>query len=154
MASIREDRNDGLEGEIWIVPKDIFFLLPPIGRWSFSVQHINIIEGLKRGSEVVAGEVIGYAAVVSNNRNTFDVVYAKGGLFPKRMDNWMGPFTDLDSVFNHISDEVWAEYLEKGIPSRETLIIGKDERDKHPCVYKDDGPYFVEQDSSENWVVI
>lgn len=154
VAGIREDRADGLEGEIWIVPKDIFVVLPPVGRWSFSVQHINIREGLKRGSEVKAGELIGHGAVAAENRNTFDVVYAKGALTPKRIDNWTGPFNDLDSIFNHMSEGVFAQYQEKGVALKERIIIGKEERDKNPCTYKDDGPYFLNQENPENWVVL
>lgn len=152
VASIREDREEGLEGEIWIAPKDIFVILPPIGRWMFSVQHIDIREDLKRGSEVRAGELIGYAAVAAGNRNTFDVVYAKGNIFPKRIDNWMGPFADLDSVFNHMSEEVFTQYKNRGIISKEELIISKEERDQNPCIYKDDGPYFLNQEDKRNWV--
>lgn len=154
VASIRQDRAEGLEGEIWIAPKNIFAVLPPVGRWSFSVQHINIREGLKRGSEVKAGELIGYAAVAGGNRNTFDVVYAKGALTPKRIDNWLGPFTDLDSVFNQMSEKVFAQYQEKGITAKEKLIINKEERDQNPCAYKDNGPYFLNQEDPENWAVL
>jgi len=152
VTTAREDLADGLEGEIWIVPKDIFVILPPIGRWSFSVQHINIRDGLKRGSEVKAGELIGYAAVANQNRNTFDVVYAKGSLTPKLIDNWMGPFSDLDSVFNHMSEQIFEQYREKGITSKEKLIITKENRDQNPCTYKDNGPYFLNQENLENWV--
>lgn len=154
IAAVREDRADGLEGEIWIAPKDMFVILPPIGRWTFSVQHINIREGLKRGSEVKAGELVGYAAVAAGNRDTFDVVYAKGAPAPKRIDNWMGPFANLDSIFNHMSEGVFAQYKEKGINSKEELIITKEARDKNPCVYKDNGPYFLNQDNQENWITL
>lgn len=154
VAIVREDRADGLEGEIWIVPDDLFVILPPIGRWSFSVQHINILEGLKRGSKVMAGELIGYAAVASKNRGTFDVVYAKGAISSKRIDNWMGPFSDLDSVFNHMSDDVFAQYKDRGINSKEDLIISKEDRDKNQCVYADNGPYFLNQDDRDNWAVL
>lgn len=152
VASVREDLAEGLEGEIWIVPDDIFVILPPVGRWAFSVQHINIRAGLKRGSKVKAGELIGYAAVAGGNRNTFDVVYAKGAMFPKRIDNWNGPFTDLDSIFNQMPEEVWAQYQGKGITSKDELIISKEKRDQTPCEYKDEGPYFLNQDDSGNWV--
>lgn len=154
VAGIREDQADGLEGEIWITPKDIFVILPPIGRWSFSVQHINIREGLKRGSAVTAGELIGHAAVDTENRHAFDVVYAKGALIPKRIDNWTGPFDDLDSIFNHMSEEIFAQYQERGITSKERIIINKEERDQNPCTYKDDGPYFLDQEDPGNWVVL
>lgn len=154
VTSIREDRAEGLEGEIWIAPKDLFVILPPIGRWTFSVQHINVREGLKRGSEVKAGELIGHAAVAGENRNTFDVVYAKGSIATKRIDNWVGPFADLDSIFNHMSEKIFEQYQGKGIPSKEELIISKEERDQHPCVYKDNGPYFLNQDDPKNWTVL
>lgn len=154
VVGIREDRAEGLEGEMWIAPDDMFAILPPVGRWMFSVQHIHIREGLQRGSKVKAGEQIGYAAVATQNRNTFDVVYAKGSLFPKRIDNWMGPFEDLDSIFNHLSKEVFAHYKDKGITSPEELIVSKEERDHNPCIYKDDGPYFLNQEDAENWVVL
>lgn len=154
VAEIREDRAEGLEGEIWIMPKNIFAILPPIGRWSFSVQHINIREGLSRGSEVRAGEQIGYAAAATQIRNTFDIVYAQGSPTTKRIDNWTSPFRKLDSVFNHMSAEVFAQYQNKGISSKDALIISKDERDQDPCTYQDDGPYFIGEDTPEHWVTL
>lgn len=155
VTSIREDLAEGLEGEIWITPKNIFAVLPPIGRWAFSVQHIYVREGLERGSEVKAGELIGYAAISEDsNRNTFDVVYAKGALMPRMIDNWMSPFSDLDSVFNQMSRDVFAQYQARGIVSKENLIISKEERDQNPCVYKDNGPYFLNQESSDNWEIL
>lgn len=154
VTAVREDREEGLEGEIWIVPKDMFVILPPIGRWTFSVQHINIREGLKRGSEVKAGELIGYAAVAAEgNRDTFDIIYAKGALSAKTIDNWRGPFTDLDSIFNHMNEDVFAQYRTKGVISKDEAIITKEERDQKPCTYKDYGPYFLNQDDPNNWIV-
>ena len=155
VTGIRQDLKEGLEGEIWIVPKDIFVILPPVGRWSFSVQHINVLEGLKRGSEVKAGELIGYGAVLASaNRDTFDVVYGKGAIIPKMIDNWRGPFTDLDSVFNHMSDAVFAQYRQKGITTKKEIIIGKEQRDQKPCTYQDNGPYFRGQEDPDNWVIL
>lgn len=154
VSTIREDRANGLEGEIWIVPNDIFVILPPIGRWSFSVQHINIKEGLKRGTEVKAGEIIGYAAVSPNvNRDTFDVVYGKGAFLPKMIDNWNGPFLDLDSIFNHMSAKVLDEFQKKKV-SKDTVIINKNKRDQSPCRYKDNGPYFLGPDDPKDWVLL
>src|SRR3990167_3193569 len=123
VTGLRKDPEEGLEGEIWITPKDIFALLPPVGRWSFSVQHINVLNNLKQGSEVKAGELIGYGAVATENRDTFDVVYGKGSLTPKQIDNWMGPFADLDSVFNHMSETVYVQYQKKGVSSKDQVII-------------------------------
>lgn len=152
VTSIREARAEGLEGEIWIAPKNIFVILPPIDRWNFSVQHINLLQGLKRGDEVKAGELIGYAAVEGGIRNTFDVLYVKGAPTTKRIDNWEAPFLDLDSVFNYMSDAVFAQFQAKGVNAKENLIISKEERDIKPCVYMNDGPYFLNQEAAENWV--
>lgn len=155
ITGIRQDPAEGLEGEIWIAPKDIFAILPPISRWAFSVQHINIREGLKRGSKVKAGELIGYAAVAKDsNRDTFDIVFGQGAHAPKMIDNWNGPFADLDSVFNHMSGDVFEQYQKKGLASKETMIITKEARDQNPCAYKDNGPYFLNQDAPDNWVML
>lgn len=154
VAVTRKDQAEGLEGEIWIAPDDAFVILPPTGRWMFSVQHIDIREGLKRGSKVKSGELIGYGAVSAANRATFDVVYGKGAFVPKMIDNWNGPFADLDSVFNQMSVDVFAQYQSKGIVSKENLIISKEEWGQNPCTYKDSGPYFIDQENPENWVVL
>lgn len=154
VAVVRQDETEGLEGEIWIAPDDIFVILPPIGRWMFSVQHIDIREGLKRGSKVKAGELIGYGALLNTNRNTFDIVYGKGAIFSKMIDNWKGPFIDLDSVFNQMSASVFRQYQVKGIDSKENIIISKKERDQNPCAYKDNGPYFIGQEKLDNWAIL
>lgn len=154
VSSIRKDPSVGLEGEIWISPKGKFAFLPPVWVWNFSVQHINVLSSLKQGSEVKAGELIGYAAVSANNSDTFDVVVGKGSFKPQMIDNWWGPFGDLDSVFNNMADSVFAEYRNKGITSKEALIITKSERDAKPCSYKENGPYFLNQDDPDNWLVL
>ena len=73
VSVLRSEPELYLEGEIWIRPKAGLIFAPPLGLWQFSVQHIDVREGLKRGSEVKAGELIGYAAL-SEERGTFDIV--------------------------------------------------------------------------------
>lgn len=154
VSDIRSDPQENLEGEIWIVPKRALPILPPMGVWAFSVQHIIVRDDLKRGSEVKAGEIIGHAAIPEQGRASFDIVYAKPALKPKKIDNWNSPFSDLDSVFNHMSDEVFAKYQEKGISSKETLLISKEERNDNPCEYQGSGPYFNNQENKENWAYL
>ncbi len=152
---LREEPELNLEGEIGIVPKDAFVWLPPIYRWSFSVQHIYVRDDLRQGSEVKSGELIGYAASDADKRlgGSFDIVYAKFGLPFKTIDNWRAPFVDLDSVFNHMSDKVLAEYMAKGVTSKDDFIISKETRDQNLCRYQGEGPYFMNQEAEENWVV-
>lgn len=37
--------------------------------------------------------------------------------------------------------------------SLEEVIITKEKRDQSPCVYKDNGPYFLNQEDPNNWVI-
>lgn len=154
VSSIRSDPQEGLEGEIWIVPKRTLQFLPPMGIWAFSVQHIVVADNLRRGSEVKAGDVIGHAAVPSEERASFDIVYAKPAMKPKMIDNWNSPFSDLDSVFNHMSSEIFAKYQERGVETKEDMFITKEERDQKPCEYQRNGPYFENQKDSSNWTYL
>lgn len=153
VADIRSDPNENLEGEIWITPMQIFAMVPPFGVWSFSVQHIDIRTDLKLGNQVKAGELIGWAAISEKRGDSFDIVYGKSGFPPKKIDNWTNPFADLDSVFNHMNDGVFAKYQEKGFSSKEDFIISKGERDQSPCQYQGEGPYFGSQEDPSNWAV-
>lgn len=154
VSVLRNEPGLNLEGEIWIIPdRKIFSILPPSGIWSFSVQHINVRKDLRMGSRVKAGEPIGYAALSEKRGNSFDIVYGKMSIIPKTIDNWTAPFSDLDSIFNHMSNEVFVQYQKKGV-TREKVIVSKEERDNNPCVYKDEGPYFEDDGNSSNWVVL
>lgn len=153
VSVLRDELGLDLEGEIWIRPKSKLVFLPPVGVWQFSVQHIDVRKDLKRGSEVKAGELIGYAALYEKRGDSFDIVYGKMGLPTKEIDNWTAPFADLDSVFNHMSDEVFSQYQQKGIAKKEDFIIPKEVRDKNLCEYQGEGPYFNNQFSEDNWAV-
>lgn len=151
VSVLRDEPNLNLEGEIWIRSKSNFVFLPPIGVWQFSVQHIDVRKDLKRGSEVRAGELIGYAALSEKRGGSFDIVYGKMSIIPKNIDNWTAPFADLDSVFNHISDEVFTQYQQKGIISKDDLFISKEVRDQNPCQYRGEGPSFAPQEKTDDW---
>jgi hypothetical protein len=139
--------------EIWVAPgkKSVFGILP-MNRWMFSVTHVKPRADLNMGDYVKAGEVIGYGTFSPKYERgypSFDVVYGKLGslLKMKKVDNWRSPYGDLDSIFNHLSPEVLAQYEQKGI-TRENVIISKEERDADPCMYRDEGPYFEHKDGS------
>lgn len=150
VSVIRSEPGKGLEGEIWIAPKGKFAMLPPFGRWMFSVQHINVRQDLKVGSQVKEGEIIGYAYADDKGGDSFDIVYAKSAVIPKKIDNWTAPFEDLDSVFNRMSEEVFKEYQARGL-TKEDLVLTKEARDQKPCTYDGNGPNFESEDDSLNW---
>lgn len=151
VSIVRSEPELNLEEEIWISSKNIFAMLPPIGVWNFSVQHLDVRKDLKVGDKVKAGELIGYAALSQKRGNSFDIVYAKLGIPPKKIDGWTAPFSEIDSVFNHMSDEVFAEYQKKWITSKDELFISKEERDQNPCQYQGEGPYFAPQEKTDDW---
>jgi hypothetical protein len=139
--------------EIWFAPgeKSVFSILP-MNRWMFSVTHVKAREDLNMGDYVKAGEVIGYGTFSPKYERgypSFDVVYGKLGslLKAKKVDNWRSPYGDLDSIFNHMSGDVLAEYEQKDV-TRENIILSKEERDSDPCIYRDGGPYFEYKDGS------
>jgi len=72
---------------------------------------------------------------------------------PKKIDNWNSPFGDLDSVFNHMSDGVLAQYQQKGVSQKE-IVLSKEARDQNPCVYRENGPYFENRDDLANWILL
>lgn len=152
VSTIRDEPELGLEGEIWISPVRTF--LPAIGVWSFSVHHIHVREDLKMGSAVRAGELIGYGAASTERGRSFDFIYGTLGLPPGRIDNWTAPFDDLDFIFDHMTDEVFAEYQKHGIASRDELYLTKEERDAKPCQYAGQGPHFINQEDPDNWVFL
>lgn len=152
VSMIRSEPEMGLQGEIWISQSR----LPPSATWSFSIEHIHVKPGLKVGDNVKAGYLIGYAALSGEtDKASFDVIYAKVGFPPKNIDGWTSPFSDLDSVFNHMSEEVLGEYKKKGINSKEIMQYTKEERDQDLCEYDKDfreGIYFKSDDRLKDWV--
>lgn len=141
------------EQEIWVSQKRMLANLIPLNLWSFSVEHIKIREGLKVGDEVKAGELIGYTGFLKDN-HSFDAIFGKIGMPPKKIDGWMSPFADLDSMFNHMSDEVFSQFQKKGVSSKDEMIISKEERDQNPCQYRGEGPELIDQDQTANWVIL
>lgn len=109
----------------------------------FSVTHVKPKKGLKMGDKVKAGELIGYGTFLVNEPGFpgFDVVYGTMSIPPKKVDNWPSPYGDLDSIFNHMSTQVLAQYEQRGV-TPENIVLSKEERDKDPCIYRDGGPYF------------
>ena len=77
--------------------------------------HIYPLSGIKRGSQVKAGQPIG---VIGQYQNT-DIAINKG------RGNYI-------SYFEVMPDNIFAKYQTLGIKSRKDLIISKEERDANP----------------------
>ena len=107
----------------------------PFNGWVFDFAHVFIKEGLKTGSEVKAGELVGYVDLIT--AHAFDIslqTKSKSG-YGKDYD-W---FNNYESIFNHMSDEVYAQYVAAGI-NKENIIILKAFRDANPCPCDDSQP--------------
>jgi hypothetical protein len=56
------------------------------------------------------------------------------------------------SYFNVITDTLFKEYFDRGVNTREEIIISKEVRDQNPLTCS--GDTFVSVDSLENWVIL
>ena len=93
--------------------------------WFFIFFHIDLLEGFKKGSEIKAGELIGYGNV--KDAANFDmIVKASNGL--------RGPST-IDSPFLHMTSDVLKEYSDVGV-TLENIILSKEYRDADDCPIK------------------
>lgn len=140
VSSTRAEPQKGLEGEIWLGNKD--------SNWAVSIQHLVILDSIKEGKKVKAGEIIGHVA-----NNGIDVVYGVGAGNVKTIDGYQSPYLNLDSPFNHINESVLALYQAKGIEKAD-LIYSKEYRDQNPCKYRDERGGLNDIDHPEDWVKI
>lgn len=114
ISEILEEQNPR-GAQVWIKS-------PQSGGWNFIFFHIDLLPGIKQGSKVTAGEIIGYAHLEGGDN--FDMGLKKFVVSPKQM---------LDSVLPYMDDSVLAEYEAKGI-TQGNLSYSQDYRDKNPCV--------------------
>ena len=130
VTSIRSEPDKGLEGEVWLGVKG--------NDWDFSIQHLNIDSNIKGKQKVKAGDILGYVA----NRG-IDVVYGVGADSVKMIDGrYESPYQDLDSPFNHMSDELFGLYQNNlmandKVITKDEFIYTKEFRDANPCQYRE-----------------
>ena len=140
VSGIRSSPEQGLEGEIW---------LDGGSEWQFSLEHIQILETINEGSSLRAGELIGHVP-----DKGFDVVFAIGASSPKQIDGYTSPFAALDSIFLHMGDNLFSEFLKFGISDRQQLVYSKEYRDENPCLYRNDEGGLNDIDHPEDWVIL
>jgi len=91
-------------------------------KWKFVYFHINLLSHLKKGSEIGAGQPIGYARFDGEAAN-FDIALKRVG-FPSP--------PVLESPFLYMVPKVLAEYAARGI-TPDNIIIPKAERETNAC---------------------
>ena len=93
--------------------------------------HIYLDGGIEKGSKVSAGQKIG---VISQYQNTdIAIMTEKSG-------------SNFVSYFDVMPDSVFAKYRERGVKSRDELIISKEFRDADPL--RCDGEMFIYENSN------
>lgn len=98
----------------------------PPGLWNVVFFHMDPIAGLAVGSHVTAGELIGYANQTKPVNQTFDIAF-------EQYNGSNGVYHQvLDSIFNHMSPGVLAQYAAVGV-NQSDIIIPKAYRDANPC---------------------
>ena len=116
----------------------------------FDIFHCDLISSdISMGKEVQAGELLGYATLYYDTWQeyvtSFDIAV------------WVNtPYgTRLVSYFETLNDNVFNNYISRGIPLRENFIIQKELRDSNPleCAgYQ--GQEFVTEGELDNWVIL
>jgi hypothetical protein len=106
----------------------------------FSIFHINLTVQLQLNDTVSAGEMLGTHI---GSQTTSDIsIIVNDPTKQGRMVSW----------FEVMSDAVFQQYSAKGVTSRESMIISKQERDAHPLSCS--GDTFLTADSLESWVIL
>ena len=132
--------------------------------WLFVFFHVDLLSSLKKGSEVKAGELIGYANV--DGGENFDITLKKF-VFPsfdpstfdeeKKPESMVeGSANVLTSPFLHMSPEVLKQYQNKGLKV-DDFIISKSSRDAKQCECIDESCNFPSnspQSHPEDWIII
>ncbi len=133
--------------------------------WLFVFFHIDSLPSVKKGSDVKAGELIGYANV--NGGENFDITLKKF-VFPnfdpsmfdqKEKSNYVGvegSANVLTSPFLHMTPEVLKQYKSKGLKV-DDFIISKPSRDLNPCTCINEECTFPSSNPTSNpedWVIL
>ncbi len=140
IKSIGKRPENGLEGEIWLGSDN--------DEWDVSIQHLFISEDLEEGQKVKAGQIIGMAA-----DKGIDVVYGVGAQGTKTIEGYQSPYLALDSIFNHASKAILADYEAKGA-SLADLTYSKEFRDQNPCELEGTGGQLNDYEHPEDWTFL
>jgi hypothetical protein len=107
----------------------------PDGYAAFLVRifHVNYLSGLTIGTQVNAGQWLGYADMRESYSSDLAVecIYAAPPVYPVG-----SPYLDRGikylSAFEFMTDTLFRQYQARGIANRADVVISKDYRDAHP----------------------
>ncbi|MDE1870131.1 MAG: alpha/beta hydrolase [Candidatus Micrarchaeota archaeon] len=98
---------------------------PVPGIWNAVFFHLNPLPGITAGTHVSAGELIGYANLTAPIQE-FDIAL-------EEYNGSVGTYHQvLDSIFNHMSGAVLANFSAHGVQASQ-MVIPKAYRDANPC---------------------
>ncbi len=110
----------------------------------FNFGHIYFARDFKVGDKVKAGELIGYAALESKI-NDFDIDLGARQFYGRDKD----VKEVLGSAFDHMTDNVLAEFAKYGITPDNTKFT-KEYRDANPCHFDNPDLYISAKYKTEN----
>lgn len=120
-----------IESDQMPIGKQIFIRPKSNSDYTVRLFHIYLNDSFKKGSMVTAGQKIG---IISHLQNT-DIAIMRGGF--RR---------NFISYFDVMPERIFAKYRERGLKSREELIISKETRDANPL--RCNGETFVQKSSN------
>ncbi len=124
ISVIDDDFGGPGDQAVWLAPQGDNPASPR--QWQFVFFHINLDSSLREGSPVAAGQKIGTANLARGPEratDNFDIAVK----FTRPLHH-----PAVDEVFTHMTEQVLAEYGERGITA-ENVRIDKEYRDSHDC---------------------
>jgi len=145
------DREDVRRG------RQFYIKTKPYSGWIFGFTHIDMEAGLEAGSEVKAGQFLGYANL--SDGSCFDVQLQRFRTASEFRGIQEDYTRNLEPLFPHMTAELLAVYRARGI-TPENTFISKQEREKapYPCASGQPGTTFctfdTPMDSPADWVTL
>lgn len=118
---VYDDFGGPRDQQIWLTPHSI-----SPRQWHFVFFHIALEGGLKEGSEVKAGQLIGTANLMRGpeaKTDNFDIA-AK---FTRPLHQ-----PAIDAPFAHMTRGILDEYAKYGI-TKDNVLVSEERRDANPC---------------------
>ncbi|MBI2268334.1 MAG: hypothetical protein HYU80_02675 [Candidatus Blackburnbacteria bacterium] len=124
----------------------------PFNQWRFAMNHTHVLPQFQDPPIhfVKAGTLVGYVNALDRYGQRIKGTQVRMGVIaiPPMFKNGNGePYKKLNSVFNYMTDEVFARYQAAipGLKSREDMTLSKEYRLTHPCKFKQGGPNFSDR---------